>query len=131
MNLARMLGLSAQSCSTLTAGSKAQALIATPTHRSGFDHYYRFQDANYGPANIPQYCLGVTGACMYVKRELINYIGILDEDFAFAFEDMDWCLRGWKAGYRSLYFPASVFTHKESASRPKHKTFVAKAKSSQ
>jgi GT2 family glycosyltransferase len=65
---------------------------------------------------------------MYVKRELINYIGILDENFAFAFEDMDWCLRAWKAGYRSLYFPAAVLTHKESASRPKHKTLSEREK---
>jgi glycosyltransferase involved in cell wall biosynthesis len=74
--------------------------------------------------------LGVTGACMYVKRELINYIGILDEKFAFAFEDMDWCLRAWNAGYRSLYFPAAVLTHKESASRPKHKTLSTREKQS-
>ncbi len=87
-----------------------------------FDHYYRFQEANYGPANVPQYCIGVTGAVMYVKREFINYVGILDEGFAFAFEDMDWCLRGWKAGYRSLYFPSSVLTHVESATRHKNKT---------
>jgi GT2 family glycosyltransferase/glycosyltransferase involved in cell wall biosynthesis len=95
-----------------------------------FDHYYRFQDSNYGPANIPQYCLGVTGACMYVKREVINYIGILDENFAFAFEDMDWCLRGWRANYRSLYFPAAVLTHKESASRPKNKDLSPREKQS-
>jgi GT2 family glycosyltransferase len=94
------------------------------------DHYYRFQEANYGPANIPQYCLGMTGACMYVKREFLNYVGILDENFAFAFEDMDWCLRGWEAGYRSLYFPSAVLTHKESASRPKHKTLSAREKQS-
>jgi GT2 family glycosyltransferase/glycosyltransferase involved in cell wall biosynthesis len=91
-----------------------------------FDHYYRFQDSNYGPANIPQYCLGVTGACMYVKREFISYIGVLDDKFQFAFEDMDWCLRGWEAGFRSLYFPAATLTHVESASRAKHKMISEK-----
>ena len=95
-----------------------------------FDHYYRFQDSNYGPANIPHYCLAVTGACMYVKREFINYVGILDDKFQFAFEDVDWCLRGWNAGYRSLYFPAATLTHVESATRPKHKTISQKEKQS-
>jgi GT2 family glycosyltransferase len=95
-----------------------------------FDHYYRFQDANYGPANVPQYCLGVTGACMYVKREFMDEIGILDEDFPFAFEDMDWCIRGWNAGWRSLYFPASVLTHHESATRPKVTNISAREKAS-
>ncbi len=95
-----------------------------------FDHYYRFQDSNYGPANIPHYALGVTGACMYVKREFLDYVGLLDEGFAFAFEDMDWCIRGWQAGYRSLYFPSATLTHVESATRPKHKTLSVKEKQS-
>lgn len=95
-----------------------------------FDHYYRFQDENYGPANIPQYCLGVTGACMYIKREFINNVGILDDGFNFAFEDMDLCLRGWQAGYRSLYFPASTLTHHESVTRGKNKTISEKEKQS-
>jgi GT2 family glycosyltransferase len=85
-----------------------------------FDHYYRFQDSNYGPANIPHYCLAVTGACMYIKREFLNNIGILDEGFSFAFEDVDWCLRGWEAGYRTLYFPSATLTHVESATRQKN-----------
>ncbi len=95
-----------------------------------FDHYYRFQDANYGPANIPHYCLGVTGACMYIKREFLKYVGLLDGKFQFAFEDMDWCLRGWNAGYRTLYFPTATLTHMESASRPKNKTLSEKEKQS-
>jgi len=95
-----------------------------------FDHYYRFQDANYGPANVPQYCLGVTGACMYIKREFLDYVGILDEDYQFAFEDMDWCLRGWEAGFRSLYFPAATLTHMESATRSKNPTMSEKEKQS-
>lgn len=95
-----------------------------------FDHYYRFQDANYGPANVPQYCLAVTGAVMYVKREFMDYIGILDENFPFAFEDVDWCLRGWEAGYRTLYFPSSTLTHMESATRAKNTTMSDREKRS-
>ena len=95
-----------------------------------FDHYYRFQDANCGPANIPYYCLAITGACMYVKREFLNNIGLLDEGFTFAFEDVDWCLRGWESGYRTLYFPSAVLTHVESATRQKnHKITVKEQKS--
>lgn len=86
-----------------------------------FDHYYRFQDKDYGPANVPQYCLGVTGACQYITREFIDSVGILDEGFAFAFEDMDYCLRGWEKDYKTLYFPSSTLTHHESATRSKNK----------
>lgn len=90
--------------------------------REWFDHYYRFQPADYGPANVPTYVQSTTGAVMYIKREFIDKIGILDERFPFAFEDADLCLRGWQAGYRTLYFPASVLTHHESATRAKNRT---------
>lgn len=95
-----------------------------------FDHYYRFQDANYGPANVPQYCMGVTGACMYIKREFLNNVGILDDNFQFAFEDMDLCIRGWEEGYRTLYFPAATLTHYESVTRKKNPTISEKEKQS-
>lgn len=95
-----------------------------------FDHYYRFQEENYGPANIPHYCIGVTGACMYIKREFINKVGIFDDKFQFAFEDMDLCIRGWEMGYRSLYFPASTLTHCESVTRAKNKQISQKEKQS-
>jgi GT2 family glycosyltransferase len=89
--------------------------------REWFDHYYRFQEANYGPANVPHYVVAATGACLYVKRELMDKIGLIDEGCVFAFDDADWCLRAWEAGYRTLYFPAAVLTHHESATRHKNK----------
>jgi glycosyltransferase involved in cell wall biosynthesis len=85
-----------------------------------FDHYYRFQPSDYGPANVPQYCIGVTGACMYIKNSTVKKLGLLDEKFPFAFEDADYCLRGWQLGIRTLYYPAAELTHVESASRPKN-----------
>lgn len=95
-----------------------------------FDHYYRFQDKDYGPANVPQYCLGITGACQYITRDFMESVGILDEGFEFAFEDMDLCLRGWESGYKTLYFPASSLTHHESATRSKNKEISGKERQS-
>jgi GT2 family glycosyltransferase len=95
-----------------------------------FDHYYRFQAADYGPANVPQYCIGVTGACMYIKRSVIRKLGYFDEQFPFAFEDVDYCLRAWEAGIRSLYYPAAELTHVESATRAKNKTMSEREKGS-
>lgn len=95
-----------------------------------FDHYYRFQEENYGPANIPQYCIGTTGACMYIKRQFIKDVGVFDDNFQFAFEDADLCLRGWQKGYRTLYFPASTLTHYESVTRGKNVKISEKEKQS-
>ena len=54
---------------------------------------------------------------MYVKRALIDAIGLLDERYPMAYEDVDWCLRAWQAGFRVLYFPAARLVHHESLTR--------------
>jgi GT2 family glycosyltransferase len=82
-----------------------------------FDHRYRFQEANYGPAEIAGPVLAATGACLYVKRSTIERIGVLDEDYTMAFEDADWCLRAWKDGLSVVYTPYSELTHLESTTR--------------
>src|SRR5207248_6609220 len=61
--------------------------------------------------------LAVTGACMYVRREVLDRVGLMDERFAMAFEDVDYCLRTWQEGYRVLYYPFAELTHAESTTR--------------
>ncbi len=65
-----------------------------------FDHRYRFKPADFGPANVPGSILAVTGACMYVRREVLDAVGELDEAYPMAYEDVDLCLRAWRAGWR-------------------------------
>lgn len=82
-----------------------------------FDHRFRFKPASWGPANVAQAALAVTGACMYVTRELIDRVGPLDEAYPMAYEDVDWCLRAWQAGFRVIYWPPATLYHLESATR--------------
>jgi hypothetical protein len=37
-----------------------------------FDHRYRFKPSGWGPANVPQPVMAVNGACMYLKRALLD-----------------------------------------------------------
>jgi len=83
-----------------------------------FDHRYRFRDATDPQANIPLTVLGTTGACMYVKRAMLDEIGAFDEAYGMAYEDMDLCLRAWEAGWRITYAPRSTLLHLESQTRP-------------
>src|SRR6201994_4492568 len=82
-----------------------------------FDHRYRFKPEDWGPAGLASSALAVTGACMYVKREVIERVGLLDERYPMAYEDVDWCLRTWQAGFRVLYFSAASLYHHESVTR--------------
>lgn len=83
-----------------------------------FDHRYRFKPSDWGPAWLTGPALAVTGACMYVRRRLIDQIGLLDDErYSMAYEDVDWCLRAWEAGFRVLYFPPACLYHHESVTR--------------
>jgi GT2 family glycosyltransferase/glycosyltransferase involved in cell wall biosynthesis len=87
------------------------------TQPEWFDHRYRFAPADHGPADVPWPALGMTGACLYVKRAVLDEVGLLDEGYAMAYEDMDWCLRAWEAGWEVAYYPRASLTHLESVSR--------------
>jgi GT2 family glycosyltransferase len=82
-----------------------------------FDHRYRFKPDHHPPANVIAPCIAVTGAAMYVKRHCLDAIGPLDEGYGMAYEDVDWCLKAWEAGYRVLYYPYSSLTHLEAKTR--------------
>jgi GT2 family glycosyltransferase len=82
-----------------------------------FDHRYRFKPDDWGPAALAGPVLAVTGACMYLTREALERVGLFDERYPMAYEDVDWCLRAWRAGLRVMYFPAASLYHHESVTR--------------
>jgi GT2 family glycosyltransferase/glycosyltransferase involved in cell wall biosynthesis len=82
-----------------------------------FDHRYRFKPEGWGPAGIAGPALAVTGACMYLTRAARERVGLFDERYPMAYEDVDLCLRCWQAGLRVLYFPAASLYHHESVTR--------------
>lgn len=60
----------------------------------------------------------VTGAVMLVSRECAETVGEWDErNFAVAYNDVDYCIRAYKAGYRVVWTPFACLYHHESVSR--------------
>jgi O-antigen biosynthesis protein len=59
----------------------------------------------------------VTAACLMVRRDAYDEVGGLDEEFLVAFNDVDFCLKLGRAGYRSVFLPHVVLRHHESRSR--------------
>jgi GT2 family glycosyltransferase len=51
------------------------------------------------------------GAFMLIKREVFEKIGFLDERFRMYGEDIDFCLRAYKAGWKILYYPKITAVH--------------------
>jgi len=62
-------------------------------------------------ASEPKRAQFLTGACLMVRREVINKIGLLDENLYFYNEDLDWCRRIKKAGWEIYYVPAAGVIH--------------------
>ncbi len=57
-----------------------------------------------------------TGCCMFIKRKVIEKIGMLDEKYFAYLEDVDCCVRAKKAGYEIYYQPHAVIWHKNASS---------------
>lgn len=53
----------------------------------------------------------INGACLLVRRETVEEIGLLDERFFMAAQDVDWCLRMKEAGWKIYYIPRAGIVH--------------------
>ncbi len=58
----------------------------------------------------------VSGAALLVRRSAFSAVGGFDERFFLYFEDIDFCLRLWRAGGKVLYDPSLVIRHSRGAS---------------
>ena len=67
-----------------------------------------------GPVEVE----AISGACMMVRLETVADIGLLDEQYFFHAEDLDWCMRAWRRDWKILFVPdAKVIHHKGVSSR--------------
>lgn len=92
-------------------------LSGIPTHAF---HKGRSSQKGYHYSNIiTRNYIGVTGACLMMRRSLFEELNGFDENFPSNFNDVDLCLRAYQAGYRSVFTPHAVLIHYESISRGK------------
>jgi hypothetical protein len=61
----------------------------------------------------------VSGAAMMLKRSVIERISYLDSRYFFGNEDVDYCLRARKHGFKIVYAPTAKVWHKVGMSREK------------
>ncbi len=66
--------------------------------------------------SVPEEIDYISGCSLLIKREVIKHIGLLDPDYFLYYEDIDWCLRAKKEGYKLFYVPKAKIWHKVSAS---------------
>lgn len=68
------------------------------------------------PADRPTQVDWVGGASFMIRREVIEKIGLLDENYFVYYEETEYCLRAKRAGFSSWYVPSSEIIHLEGQS---------------
>jgi GT2 family glycosyltransferase len=98
----------------------AGVVLGLGAHRTAGHSHYRVDHRNLGYMGrlcYAQNVMAVTGACLMMRKSLYEELGGLDEKFAVALNDVDLCIRAWKAGRVNVFTPFAELYHYESASR--------------
>ena len=53
----------------------------------------------------------LSGSCMMVRKQTMDQVGMLDEDYFMYGEDIDWCFRMHSAGWKICYLPDTEIIH--------------------
>ena len=64
-----------------------------------------------GQYDHPRTIFCVAGAGAFCRREMLDQIGLLDEDFFAYYEDLDLSWRAWLRGWKCMYVPTAVLYH--------------------
>ncbi|MCH5279947.1 MAG: glycosyltransferase family 2 protein [Lachnospiraceae bacterium] len=119
----------------------AGIVIGLGAHRTAGHTHYKVNKENVGYMGklcYAQDVSAVTGACLLVKKALYEELSGLDESFAVALNDVDFCLRVREKGLLVVFTPFAELYHFESISRgsdlklsKKEKARLAKAREEQ
>lgn len=98
----------------------AGVVLGLGAHRTAGHSHYRVDSRNLGYMGrlcYAQNVMAVTGACLMMRKALYEKLGGLEEAFAVSLNDVDLCVRAWKAGYVNVFTPFAELYHYESVSR--------------
>jgi GT2 family glycosyltransferase len=69
----------------------------------------------------------VTGACLALRRDVLEQVGLLDESFFMYGEDMEWCWRAGRTGFGVQYQPAARVVHySRQSSRRDYRSWIGR-----
>ena len=85
---------------------------AFPTSRIFGRYYMKFLDEH-----ATELIEIISGACMCIRKSVLDEIGLFDEDFFMYGEDIDLSYRILKTGKKNYYLPSSIIHYKGESSR--------------
>jgi GT2 family glycosyltransferase len=109
-------------CSNPEIGIACPKVLCFETPNKLFKEYGKYNfylGISYQPLNTinrPQETGLVPGASFLIKREVMQKIGLMDENFFLYFDEGDLCYRTREAGFKMMYVPSAIVYHKVSES---------------
>ncbi|OGC14691.1 hypothetical protein A3J90_05200 [candidate division WOR-1 bacterium RIFOXYC2_FULL_37_10] len=76
-----------------------------------FQHQGGLLQKKFWLSNEPVEISFAIGACLLLRREVMDKIGYLDEKLFFYNDDLDYCIRIKKAGYKIYFVPSAKIMH--------------------
>lgn len=80
--------------------------------KTGFLQHWGFGEKDSKDFSQEREVFSTKGACMLVRRELIEKVALFDPSFVSYMEESDFCWRAWLAGYKVLFYPKAKILHK-------------------
>jgi hypothetical protein len=84
--------------------------------RHGLTRHIGDGETDRGQYETPRPVFAVSGACAVCRREMLDQIGLFDEDYFLYCEDLDLSWRAWIRGWKCVYVPGAVLHHYRNAS---------------
>lgn len=78
----------------------------------GFLHHWGFMQKDTKEFSKERKVFTTKGACMLIRKSVVDEIGLFDESFMSYFEESDFCWRVWLSGNSVLYYPETFILHK-------------------
>ena len=66
----------------------------------------------------------VSGMFMFVRKEAIRVVGLMDESYFIYSEEADWCYRFKKAGWQNIFWPGAKIIHVDGGSKSSEQASV-------
>lgn len=78
----------------------------------GFLDHWGFNKKDSKEFGIEKYIFSAKGACMLIRKEVIEKVNLFDPKFISYFEESDFCWKVWLVGFRVLFYPEAHIYHK-------------------
>lgn len=93
-------------------GGSFNSFFSTGKHILGYEEYNEETISKFNIKDVDM----IIGASMLIRREVLEKVGLLEEQYFIYFEEIDYALRAKKYGYKLGLEPRAIVYHKEGAS---------------